>query len=283
MSGNAAKQLTAYKKGISPSAHLAKFKTPAKLPAEGASKVKAPKKRVQVVESAVESVATAEQYGVFKGSTMYDLGGGCAVLALMHKPIEMLLSAAVDYVSEPGVLEYDRQFKMVHVCTRHRGEGFFSNKIAGYAFSKGTVTAKPLHPTLAALLDEVNKLVPGDPFSAIFVNDYRDEYDSIGKHSDKDVADDETVGVIAVSYGVSRNLRFRPLNASNTELKMANIPTTHGQTLVMHGANFQKLFSHEIVGKDVKKRPAPPSHPAALAADAPERRVSFTFRRHHSA
>jgi len=80
MSGNAAKQLTAYKKGISPSVHLTKFKTPTKLPAEGASKVKAPKKRVQVVESAVESVATAEQYGVFKGSTMYDLGGGCAVL-----------------------------------------------------------------------------------------------------------------------------------------------------------------------------------------------------------
>jgi len=282
MSGNAGKQLTAHKDGISPSAYVAKFKAPKKHPAEGASKVKAPKKRVQAVESAVESVATTEQYGAFKGSTMYDLGGGCAVLTLMHKPIEVLLSAAVDYVSQPGVLEYDRQFKMVHMCTRHRGEGFFSDKIiAGYAFSKGTVIAQPLHPTLAALLDEVNKLVPGDPFSAIFVNDYRDKYDSIGKHSDKDVADDETVGVVAISYGVSRVLTFRPFDASNTKLKMAHIPTTHGQTLVMHGANFQKLFSHEIVGKDIKKRP--PSDPAALAADAPERRVSFTFRRHHAA
>ena len=104
-----------------------------------------------MVESDVESVATTEQYGAFKGSTLYDLGGGCAVLTLMHKPIEMLLSAAVNYFSEPGVLEYDNQFRMVHMCTRHRGEGFFFNLIAGCAFSKGTVTAKPLHATLSAI------------------------------------------------------------------------------------------------------------------------------------
>jgi len=283
MSGNAGKQqMTAREQGTSPSALTTKFKTPKKNHTKGPSKTKPPKKRMQPVESAVESVAATEQYGAFQGSTMYDLGGGCAVLTLMHRPIEMLLSAAVDYVSQPGVLEYDRQFKMVHMCTRHRGEGFFTKLILrGYAFSKATVTAKPLHPTLAALLDEVNKLVPGDPFSAVFVNDYRNKYDSIGKHSDKDVADDETVGVIAVSYGVSRIVTFRPLDANNKELKMAHIPTTHGQTLVMHGTNFQKLFSREIVGKDNKKKP--PSDPAALAADAPERRVSFTFRRHHGA
>ena len=202
-------------------------------------------------------------------------------MTLMHKPIEMLLSAAVNHVLQPGKLEYDRQFKMVHMCTRHRGEAFFSNLIAGYAFSKGTVTAKPLHPTLSALLDEVNKFVPGDLFSAIFVNCYRDPYDSISKHSDKDVADDETVGVVAISYGDSRVLTFRPLDASNTKLKMAHIQTTHGQTLVMHGANFQKLFLHAIVGKDIKKKP--PSDPAPLAAAACDGRFSFTFRRHHGA
>ena len=234
-----------------------------------------------VIATATKSPASEEIYGKFQGADAYDLGGGCAILTFSRNAIEKLLPAAVEYVSKEGVLEYDKQFKMIHMCTRHRGEGFFSDLVTGYQFSNGSVTAQPLHHTLSALLDEVNLLVPDDPFSAVFVNHYRDEYDSIGKHSDKDVADGEEIGVMAISYGVSRIITFRPIDTTNQTLKQAHISTEHGQTLVMYGRNFQKLFSHAIVGKDNKKKPSP-----STAKDMDTKkttRFSFTFRRHHAA
>ena len=261
--------------GLKSSAQPKVVKEPAlsKKSAKLSGTVKSPKPTL-----ATASIATKEQCGVFRGSTMYNLGGGCAVLIFMNAQIQELLPEAVAYVSQKDVLKYDKKFMMMKECTRHRGEGFFSDEIDGYKFSKGEVTAQPLHPTLRALLDYVNSFVPNDPFTAVFVNHYRNKFDSIGKHSDKDVEPHEKVGVIAVSSGAERIVTFRPIDKNDTELKELHIATKHGQMLVMHGPKFQQKFSHAIVGKTLKAGDS-----AAQVHDADDGRFSFTFRRHHAA
>jgi len=172
------------------------------------------------------------------------------------------------------------------VCTRHRGEGFFSKKIGAYAFSKDKVVAQALHATLQALLDRVNTFVPRDNYTAIMANAYRNNTDGIGAHSDKDVGYKEKCGVIAVSHGASRILSFRPIDRSNVELKELNLPTEHGQMLVMYGEGFQAKFTHGINGKKTKKPSDSTDVTTAQASptdNSDAMRVSFTFRRHHGA
>jgi len=62
---------------------------------------------------AMATITTEEQCGVFKGATMYNLGGGCAVLVFVDDCIHKLLLAAIKYVSQEGVLKYDKKFMMV--------------------------------------------------------------------------------------------------------------------------------------------------------------------------
>ena len=248
---------------------------------------KTPSASALVVNS--DMVAVDKTLAAFLGATIYDLGGGCAVLTFMDPVVQKLLPAAVEFVSREGVLEYDRQFTMFKnkICTRHRGEGFFSNTIGGYSFSKDKLVAQPLHSTLHALLDHANTSVPHDKFTAITVNRYRNkEVDGIGRHSDKDVRLTEKIGVLAFSYGASRILSFRPIDRSNDELKELHVATENGQTLVMYGKGFQAKFTHGINAQKSKKgadEAGAASLSAALMDNAKDVRVSFTFRRHRTA
>ena len=257
-------------------------------------KEKKPRKQYPKPASASARVVTSDMVAidivlaVFLGATIYDLGGGCSVITLVDPVLQALLPAAIEFVLQEGVLEFDRKFTMFQskVCTRHRGEGFFSEKIGAYAFSKDKVVAQALHATLQALLDRVNTFVPLDNYTAIMANLYRNMEDSIGAHSDKDVSDKEKIGVIAVSHGASRILSFRPIDRNNVELKQLNLPTESGQMLVMYGEGFQTKFTHGINGKKTQK-PSDSTAPAAAHAaptdNADAMRVSFTFRRHHGA
>ena len=240
-----------------------------------------------VVDSTM--VAKDPTLAVFEGATIHDLGGGCAIVSFMDPCVKTLLPAAVEFVSQPGVLEFDRQFKMFNLtCTRSRGEGFFTDaKIKSYAFSKSQLMAQQLHHTLRALLTHVNTFVPGDNFTAVMVNKYRTiQKDGIARHSDDDVSPEEKMGVVAVSYGASRILSFRPIDRHDTTLRHLNIATESGQTLVMYGKGFQDKFSHAIAAiKPTKKNGGSLEGDSTVsAADEKEEtaRVSFTFRRHHA-
>jgi len=234
-------------------------------------------------------VATAGQTGhdrlerakkCFKGATVHEIGCGCAVLTFVDENMERLLPAAVEYVLQEGKLEYDKQFSMMQkMCTRRRGEGLFSDTVPGYAFSGTTVVATALPSCLRALLDYVNQFVSGDdkPFTAVFVNHYRSPEDAIYMHSDKDVAGNEEVGVVAISCGMPRKLKFRPIDGSNPDLLKLDIETAHGQALVMYGYKFQSLFKHGITAYKDKHH-----HKASGQGPLEQGRVSFTFRRHHS-
>ena len=230
-----------------------------------------------------KTTATPGQTGHdrFKGATVHEIGGGCAVLTFVDDNMEKLLPAAVEYVLQEGVLQYDKQFKMMQkMCTRRRGEGLFSDTVSGYAFSGTTVVATSLPSCLRALLDYVNQFfAAGDtPFTAVFVNHYRGPDDAIYMHSDKDVAEDEEVGVVAISWGMPRKLKFRATDSDNPDLLKLDIETARGQALVMYGYRFQSLFKHGITA--YKDR----HHHKTTTGQGPsaQGRVSFTFRRHHS-
>jgi alkylated DNA repair dioxygenase AlkB len=272
-------------------------------------KPKAKRRKLGLAQACILSAEIASKdvsLRPFEGAVMHVLGGGCAVLTFHDHPIEMLLPAAVEYVSQDSVLSYDRTFEMfLKPCTRRRGEGFFSDTVASYAFSKDKLVAQPLHPSLRALLDQVNTFVPNDPFSAVMVNHYRpyiplkgivnvhdsmvnkpdsmvNKPDSISMHADLDVQNDEKVGVIAVSYGAQRTLTFRPIDRNNIELKELKLATEHGQTLIMYGPKFQRMFLHGIIaGKEDIEHNAP-SATHSTVADS-KGRYSFTFRRHTNA
>ena len=241
---------------------------------------KTPSASALVVNS--DMVAVDKTLGAFVGATIYALGGGCAVLTFVDPVVQKLLPAAVDFVSRDEVLEYDREFTIFSkICTRRRGEGFFSDTIGGYSFSKDKLVAQPLHPTLRALLDHANTFVPHDKFTAITTNRYRNDNDGIGGHTDKDVGDEEQIGVLAFSHGASRVLSFRPIDRSNGELKELNVATENGQTLVMYGKGFQTKFTHGIKAKKTKKSADGAGSASTSVPLTEDVRVSFTFRRHH--
>jgi len=241
---------------------------------------KTPSASALVVNS--DMVAVDKTLGAFVGATIYSLGGGCAVLTFVDPVVQKLLPAAVDFVSRDEVLEYDREFTIFSkICTRRRGEGFFSDTIGGYSFSKDKLVAQPLHPTLRALLDHANTFVPHDKFTAITTNRYRNDNDGIGDHTDKDVGDEEQIGVLAFSHGASRVLSFRPIDRSNGELKELHVATENGQTLVMYGKGFQTKFTHGIKAKKTKKSADGAGSASTSVPLTEDVRVSFTFRRHH--
>ena len=241
---------------------------------------KTPSASALVVNS--DMVAVDKTLGAFVGATIYALGGGCAVLTFVDPVVQKLLPAAVDFVSRDEVLEYDREFTIFSkICTRRRGEGFFSDTIGGYSFSKDKLVAQPLHPTLRALLDHANTFVPHDKFTAITTNRYRNDNDGIGDHTDKDVGDEEQIGVLAFSHGASRVLSFRPIDRSNGELKELHVATENGQTLVMYGKGFQTKFTHGIKAKKTKKSADGAGSASTSVPLTEDVRVSFTFRRHH--
>jgi len=143
------------------------------------------------------------------------------------------------------------------VC--HRRVGFFSNDSNGYRFAGQIAASLPLdtHPSMPKLLKRVNEFL-GTRFNGILINHYRkDQNDSIGAHADdENTLSDGTVA--AISLGVSRKFRI-----TGTGKSIIDIPTGHGQLLVMDGI-FQQIFKHGI---PVEKK---------VSGD----RVSLTFRVH---
>lgn len=157
-------------------------------------------------------------------------------------------------IKNPKVKVYGKE------CICHRRVGFFSDASAGYPFAGQIAKSLPLnsHPSLPPLLDEINTVLH-TKFNGILINHYLDGSDYIGKHRD----DERTLynGVVAaISLGESRNFRVRRYCSDEI---VANIPTEHGQLLVMDGT-FQKEFTHEI---PVQKR-------------VEGGRISLTFRYH---
>lgn len=150
------------------------------------------------------------------------------------------------------------------VCRQPRDVAFFQNPLAdgtpsqGYRYSGRTMAAQPLTDPLLQLLEHVNATF-GSCYNGILVNRYANGHKYISAHSDDEAGLDQT-GVVALSYGATRNFRIRN-KADKT--RVADVPLLSGQ-LVHMGGDFQSEFTHEIPKQTKITEP----------------RYSFTFRVH---
>ena len=155
-------------------------------------------------------------------------------------------------VPRPEFILYDK------VCHQNRNLAFFSNTSSGYKYSTYVAKSIPLTPSLEKLLTLVN-LYHNTEFNGILVNEYVNGSDYIGPHSDEERCLDK-IGVVAVSFGVSRTFRIRD---KKTKKIVLDLDTTSGQFIQM-GGKFQQEFTHEIpIQKKIQGT-----------------RFSFTFRKH---
>jgi alkylated DNA repair dioxygenase AlkB len=161
-------------------------------------------------------------------------------------------SYADDLLKSCGSLDLVTEPK-VKTGTCHRRVGFFSDKVKGYYFSGQLTASKPPPSFLTQLLDTVNKsfkevleaIKTGLTLNAILVNEYRDGTDYIGSHSDNEKGLNNLL-VACISLGASRKFRIRRKDgAMPSGESFLDIPTKHGQLLVM-GGDFQKLYKHEV-------------------------------------
>lgn len=144
-------------------------------------------------------------------------------------------------------------------CRQRRNLGFFSDSSVGYHYSTYLAASKPLTSALGELLDRVNQLFDAS-FNGVLVNEYLDGQDCIGRHSDSETGLDRRAGVVVLSVGAARKLRFR---RKETGERVLDVPTRSDQMLQMAG-RFQQEFTHEV----------------PVEAKVKASRMSFTFRRH---
>lgn len=138
-------------------------------------------------------------------------------------------------------------------CKMHRDVGFFSDSSAGYKYANQTSAASPLRPELQRLIDMVNVLC-GSKFNGVLVNRYKSS-GSICAHSDNEKELSPDVGVVALSVGAVRTMRFREVLTKQQKAQLkerkqlqprTDVVMPNGSLMCMFGKKFQKLYTHEI-------------------------------------
>lgn len=156
-------------------------------------------------------------------------------------------------IKNPKIYIYGKE------ATQHRDVGFFSNESIGYRYSNQLAKSQFLTDNLMELLEKMNDMFNTN-FNGILINKYYNGDDYIGTHSDdeKNLSD---IGVVCISYGVTRKFRIRD---KSTKKIVMDISLKENEIVHM-GGNFQKEFTHEIpIEKKIKGV-----------------RYSFTFRKHN--
>lgn len=180
-----------------------------------------------------------------------------------------LLDAAVAEIA--GKLESKPPIELYgKVCNQQRDVGFFADpKVTfGYFYSRSVAKSQPPGPAITALLAWVNAEF-GAEFNGVLVNQYHSGSNYISDHSDSETGLDPNAGVIAISAGATRIMRFKkaktaPVGTPNFKDGAYKISLDNASIVHMAGPEFQKRFTHAI--------------PAD--AQATGSRISFTFRRH---
>ena len=145
------------------------------------------------------------------------------------------------------------------VARQRRNVGFYSDTSVGYRYSNRVMASKPMHQCLQELLDYVNEKFNFN-YNGILINKYIGGEDYISPHSDDERGLDQQVGVVSISFGVSRKFRVRHKVGKRIAY---DLPTDSSKIMQMAG-DFQKEFTHEIVREP----------------EITGNRFSFTFRHH---
>jgi alkylated DNA repair dioxygenase AlkB len=129
------------------------------------------------------------------------------VIHTLENDIIMLIEDCVKE-TDLHLIYHPEVFVFGKKCNQQRSVGFFSNESKGYKYSGQTAISKPLGNSLETLLQKVNKTF-NSSFNGILVNKYENGCENIGAHSDDEKGLDPNAGVLCISYGIPRTLRFR--------------------------------------------------------------------------
>ncbi len=127
------------------------------------------------------------------------------------------------------------------LCHQNRDVGFFSDTIDTFNYSGTKTNSNRLTSNLKNMLNIINNHYSAN-FNGILINRYNSGTDYISAHSDDTKVYDDNAGVIIISFGCQRILRFRD---KLTKKIVRNILTNNNEIIQMN-AEQQKLFTHEI-------------------------------------
>lgn len=115
---------------------------------------------------------------------------------------------------------------------------------AGKSYSYSGIVLRPLPwlPLLHELKQSVEE-ASGAKFNSVLLNQYRDQFDSMGFHSDDEPELGPTPTIASLSFGEKRTLIFKPSNEGYG--KTFRVPLESGSLLMMAGST-QKYWKHGI-------------------------------------
>lgn len=182
-----------------------------------------------------------------------------------------LLDAFVDEILEHKETEIEPKFNMMgKQCTMHRNVLFLANpaETLGYFYSGGVAPSAQPGPAALAFQAYANEKMNVNS-NGMLINIYEDGTKYISAHSDDEKGLDSDMGVIIISAGATRKMKFRkskkaPPGVPTLDYRTGDVDLEHGSVVRMAGPGFQRSFTHEL----------PPMKAVT------ERRISITLRNH---
>lgn len=193
------------------------------------------------------------------------------VVVCEDAPFQELAELALQEAFAKHTIEFDKDCKIGKIkYKRPRGTAFYATPgVGGYKYGGVQDVAYDIdkHPAVLKLLRHANYYAGADKFSGVLLNFYRSGKDFIKIHSDRDVCREEFLGVLSISLGATRELRF--VHNENTKCKI-DVGKPHGAVLAMCGAGFQDEHKHGMRSLSDKQQ-------QELAAGVGDARLCFGF------
>lgn len=119
-----------------------------------------------------------------------------------------------------------------------RLQAWYGDNNLRYRYSNITLLANPWSSTLLTLKKKVSRYCHHD-FNAVLANLYRNQYDSVGWHSDDEPELGEMPTIASLSFGAEREFQLKHIT---TKAKI-NLVLAPGSLLIMRG-NTQNCWQH---------------------------------------
>lgn len=190
------------------------------------------KKRARDAEHAYEEIALTPRH---------------VVVVCEDPPFQKLAELALQEAFARQTIEFDKACKIFKKeYKRPRGTAFYATPgVGGYTYGGVQDVAHDIdqHPAVLDLLRHANYYAGTDKFCGVLLNFYRSGNDCILKHADRDVCREEFVGVLSISLGATRELRFVRNEDTKCQIEVSK---PHGAVLAMCGSGFQDELKHEM-------------------------------------
>jgi alkylated DNA repair dioxygenase AlkB len=144
---------------------------------------------------------------------------------------------------EEEVLVWGKRHKQPRLVAWHGDAG------TKYTYSGSTLNPAPWTPSLLELREKV-EVACGARFNSVLLNQYRNNNDSMGWHSDNEPELGKMPTIASLSLGDSRVFLFKHRTEKN--LGIRRITLNHGSVLIMSGET-QRNWLHAI---DKEKKPS---------------------------